>query len=442
MLERERVLFASTRPGSAKARAGLEAHWLGGVPMHWMRDWPMPYPLVVRSAVGIELVDVDGHRYFDFCLGDTGAMFGHSPPAVAAAIRERAGQGLTTMLPTEDAVVVGALLAERFVLPFWQMTQTATDANRAVLRWARAITGRPHVLVFDGCYHGTVDETMVSLREGRAAPRPGLVGPVVAAGSATRVVEFNDLEALERALADGKVACVLCEPVMTNCGMVLPQEGYHATLREMTRRHGTLLVIDETHTLSSGLGGYTRVHRLEPDFFVAGKAIAGGLPCAVYGFTSAVAERMSSVLATKEAGHSGIGTTLSANPLAMAALRANLRDVMTEHAYSHMSAMAARLTEGLSGVLGRRGLPWHVSHVGARVELGFREDAPRTGRASLETARPDLEQALHLFLLNRGVLITPFHNMMLASPVTPPEAVDRLVNMVDECVGELLAEAA
>jgi glutamate-1-semialdehyde 2,1-aminomutase len=438
LLGRERAAFVARCPRSRALAAQGGANWLGGVPMHWMADWGTPFPLHVASATGAELEDADGNRYVDFCLGDTGAMFGHSPPPVAEAIARQSRRGLTTMLPGEDAAVVGRLLAERFGLPCWQVAQTASDANRAVLRWARAVTGRPAVLVFDRCYHGMVDDTFVGLDEsGRVRNRPGLVGQAADLSLHTRCVEFNDLAALEAALKVRDVACVLAEPVMTNAGMVLPEPGFLDRLRALTRRHGTLLAIDETHTLSSGLGGYSRLARLEPDFLVAGKAIAGGFPCAVYGFTAEVETRIRGVLAVKPAGHSGIGTTLAGNPLAMAALRASLEQVMTEASCAHMVAMAERLEDGLEQLVEVERLPWHVQRVGARLEVGFTRRPPRTGRESIAGLPPLLPEAIRLYLLNRGLVITPFHNMMLMSPATPAAAVDRLYAAWAECVTDL-----
>ena len=438
LLEREREAFAARCPRSRALAARGAPHWLGGVPMHWMADWGTPFPLHVAAARGAEIEDVDGNRYVDFCLGDTGAMFGHSPPPVSAAIERQARRGLTTMLPGEDAAVAGELLSRTFGLPCWQMAQTASDANRAVLRWARAVTGRPAVLVFDHCYHGMVDDTFVGLDDrGRVRNRPGLVGQAADLPAHTRCVEFNDLAATESALKARDIACVLAEPVMTNAGMVLPDPGFLDQLRALTRRHRTLLAIDETHTLSSGLGGYSRVARMEPDFFVAGKAIAGGFPCAVYGFTAEVEERIRGVLATKPPGHSGIGTTLAGNPLAMAALRANLEQVMTQASYEHMIRMAERLEDGLEQLIGTERLPWHVQRVGARLEVGFTREPPRTGRGSVAGLPPLLPDAIRLYLLNRGLVITPFHNMMLMSPVTPAAGVDRLYSAWAQCVTDL-----
>lgn len=435
--ERERHTFAGAHPRAAELMHQSERHWQGGVPFHWMRDWPMPYPVFVRTAVGATLHDVDGYAYDDFCLGDTGAMFGHSPPPVARALARQAAAGLTAMLPGERVAAIGAALSARFGLPCWQMTQTATDANRSVLRLARAVTGRSEILVFDGCYHGTVDETLVCLVDGQPRARAGLRGPPGDAAAHTRVVEFNDVAALESALADGRVAAVLCEPALTNMGMVLPQPGFHATLRQLTRQYGTLLIIDETHTLSAGPGGCTRRDGLEPDLFVCGKAIAGGMPCAVYGMSAALRTRIEAVPANAEHGHSGLGTTLSANLLALAALEACLTEVMTDAAFAHMEAQAIRLEQGLVSLLAKRTLPWHVQRIGARVELGFGAAPARNGRESAAAMLPELERTLHLYLLNRGVLLTPFHNMMLLSPQTAPGAVDRLLSHLGAALDEL-----
>lgn len=425
LLESERAAFLAHRPRSRELAARATAHWLSGVPMHWMADWGTPHPLFVARAEGVTLTDVDGRTYTDFCLGDTGAMFGHSPPAIARAIAEQSSRGLTCMLPDERVAAVGEALAQRFRLPYWQVMQTATDANRAALRWARAITGRSRILVFQGCYHGTVDETLVRLREGRTVLREGAIGPALDYAASTVAIEFNDLEALERTLAAGDIAAVIAEPVMTNIGMVLPAPGYLASLRECCERHGTLFILDETHTLSSGPGGYAGTHGLASDFWVCGKAIAGGLPCAVLGFTAAVERAMQGVLAARQGGHSGMGTTLAANPLVFAALEAALSHLHTDATHAAMQSAAAALEQALLKEFSSRGLPWHVSRVGARIEFGF-GPAPRHGSAAEAAMRPDLEHALHLWLLNRGILVTPFHNMMLTAPMVDRSSIDAL----------------
>lgn len=442
LLAREQRHYIARHPRSAALAAEARRHWPGGVPLHWMADWGTPFPLTVAEASGATLVDVDGHEITDLCLGDTGAMFGHSPPAVAAAIAAQASRGLTCMLPDARVAAVGERLARRFGLPFWQLAQTASDANRAVLRWARALTGRPKVLVFHGCYHGLVEETMVRLRGGRTVPREGAVGSAFDHASAAVAVEFNDAGALEAALADGGIAAVIAEPVMTNCGMVLPASGFDAALRSLTRRYGALLVIDETHTISSGPGGYAGEHALDPDFWVCGKAIAGGLPCAAWGMSAEVAARREAWLAQRDEasthGHSGTGTTLAGNALAIAALEAALEHLHTDATHAAMRAGALRLEQTLSAVFSARGLDWHVSRVGARVEFGF-GPAPRNGSEAEAQDRPRLGEALRLWLINRGLLMTPFHQMLLAAPTLAPSAAGALGAVVAGFLDEVSA---
>lgn len=439
MLRREQDLFVQRHPRSRDLAERAKAHWARGVPMHWMLDWGTPFPIYVASAKGSRLTDVDGHSYDDFCFGDTGSMFGHSPEPIAKAIAEQAARGLTYMLPTEDVPVVGELLAKMFGLPFWQAATTATDANRFVIRWCRAITRRTKILVFHGCYHGAADDTFVRLKDGKPIHRPGLLGQVYDVTEFTKVVEFNDLPALEAALAEGDVACVLTEPALTNIGMVLPQPGFLEGLRALTRKYGTLLVIDETHTISTGYGGYTRAHRLEPDLLTVGKPIAGGIPCSVFGFTAEIEARMRQAEKENPSGYSGMGTTLSANALALHAMRANLEHVVTPAAYGHMLPMSERLARGIEAKIKQRGLPWHVSNVGARAEFVCAPVPPRNGTEAQAAMHPRLELAIHLYLLNRGFIIAPFHNMTLVSPATTADQVDRLIEAVDGCIRELAA---
>lgn len=437
LMASERARFVSAHPDAAiRAGNGLPGFYQG-VPMHWMRDWPMPFPMLVTGAHGATLTDSDGHVLADFCLGDTGSMFGHSPEPVRQALIAQAGRGLTYMLPTDDTLAVGALLRGRFGLPHWQVATTATDANRFSLRVARAVTGRGRILVFNGCYHGAVDETFVRLIDGAPVNRPGLLGQFTDLTEGTRVVEFNDLPALEAALSDRTVACVITEPVLTNCCMVLPDPRFHEALRRLTRETGTLLLIDETHTISTGPGGYTRAYGLEPDMFVLGKPVAGGVAASVWGFTDEVARRLDAVRAVTPSGHSGMGTTLSANALALACMRATLEQVMTDAAYAHMEALAGHLANGLSGVIDRLGLHWHVVRVGARVEFICAPGPLRNGTEAEAAHTGPLEQAIHLALLNRGVLIAPFHNMMLVCPATTEEQVDRLITAFAEVAGIL-----
>jgi glutamate-1-semialdehyde 2,1-aminomutase len=438
LLKRERDRFQQANPTSAKLAAAAKPHWHHGVPMHWMLDWSTPFPLFAKQAKGASLTDVDGHVYDDFCFGDTGSMFGHSPEPVVRAIAEQAGRGLTYMLATEDVPEVGRLLAEMFGLPFWQVATTATDANRFVIRWCRAITGRPKVLVFNGCYHGAVDDTFLVLKDGKPANRAGLMGQVYDLTEGTAVIEFNDLAALDQALAAGDIACILAEPALTNIGMVLPEPGYLEGMAELARRHGTLLVIDETHTISTGYGGYTRTHGLKPDFLTLGKPVAGGIPCSVFGSTAEIAERMHRAEAAAGPGYSGIGTTLSGNALQLHCMRANLSEVMTETNYAHMLRLSERLARSVEAEIARRSVPWHVSNVGARAEFVCAPTRPKNGTEAKAAMQPKLELAVHLFLLNHGVLIAPFHNMTLVSPATTEAQVDHLAATVGQCLDELM----
>jgi glutamate-1-semialdehyde 2,1-aminomutase len=430
----EESRFLAEHPRSAQLAADARRHLLGGVPMPWMTRWPGAHPVFVAEAHGARFTDVDGHEYVDLCLGDTGAMTGHGLPQVAAAISEQARRGSTTMLPSEDAVWVGDELARRFGLPVWQLAMTATDANRFVLRFARHLTGRPKVAVIDWCYHGTVDETLVVLdRDGNVVPRPGAIGPQVHPALTTRAVPFNDLGALERVLAHGDVACLLMEPALTNIGIVLPEPGYLDGVRDLTRRHGTLLVVDETHTICVGPGGATRAWGLEPDLFVIGKPIAGGVPAAAYGMTAEVAERLAPVLLGHDVDVSGVGGTLTGSALALAAIRATLSTTLRDEDFATMVPLATAWTQGVRTAYEAVGLPWHVQQLGCRAEYWFCPP-PRNGAEAAAAIDADLDALLHLWALNRGILLTPFHNMALFSPHHVMADVDRHTEVFTEAV--------
>jgi glutamate-1-semialdehyde 2,1-aminomutase len=403
-----------------------------------MSKWPGPFPVFVDEATGAHFRDVDGHNYVDFCLGDTGAMTGHSPGPTVTTVRHQVGRGITAMLPTEDSVLVGEELTRRFGLPLWQFTLSATDANRHAIRYARHVTGRPKVVVHDFCYHGSVDETFAALdAEGRTVSRRGNIGPPVDPSETTVVVEFNDVAGLEAALATGEVAAVLCEPALTNVGIVLPDEGYHAALRELTRRYDVLLIIDETHTLSAGPGGYTRAHDLDPDLMTMGKAIAGGIPAGAFGMTAEVADRIARSIALEDIDVGGIGGTLAGNALSLAAMRATLTEVLTDEAYGRMLPLGDRWSDGVDAGIARHGLPWHCNRLGARGEYTFTASAPRTGAEAHASGDFALEQFLHLYALNRGILLTPFHNMALMSPATTAADVDRHTEVFDDALAAL-----
>jgi glutamate-1-semialdehyde 2,1-aminomutase len=440
MLAREEALFIQRNPNSKRLSEDAAKNWLKGVPMHWMVDWGTPFPLFVSKAQGVDLTDADGNTYVDFCLGDTGAMFGHSPKPIVEALQREGANGFTTMMPSTDAAIVGRLLEDRFGLPYWQVTATASDANRAVIKWCRAITARKKILVFNHCYHGAVDETYVTIDGGTPHADPALIGEVRDLTQFTKVVEFNDIPALEAALADGDVACVLAEPIMTNVGMVLPDDGYHAALRDITRKTGTLLIIDETHTMSSGPGGYSLEYGLEPDGFVMGKPIAGGIPAAVYGFSAPVAERIRKFLETRTPGHSGIGTTLSGSKIQLALMRAVLETYFTREAFAPLIALAKKLEKGIADVIIKHSVPWHVVRVGARVEFMCTPERPRNGGEAAKVIHQPIDVAVHHYLLNRGVIVTPFHNMMLICPSTTEAHVNLLVEQLDRCITELMSQ--
>jgi glutamate-1-semialdehyde 2,1-aminomutase len=427
LLAAERASFMARNPQSKILSERAQAHLMFGVPLHWMNDWGTPFALQVTQAQGARLTDADGHTLVDFCLGDTGAMFGHSPPLVVQAIARQAARGMTAMLASEDAAVVGELLCARFGLSHWQFAMTATDANRYVLRWLRAASGRKKLLVFNGCYHGTVEDVFVDLVGGVPTQRDSLLGQVHDLTEHTVVVEFNDLPALEASLAQGDVACVLAEPAMTNIGMVLPDPDFWEAAQSLIKKHGVALILDETHTISCGPGGYTRAHGLQPDAIVVGKPVGGGLPCAAYGFSTAWAERVVHAKRSAPPGHSGVGTTLSGNLLAMAAMRATLSELMTETVYAPMLVTATLLSDGLRECIARHQLPWCVTQLGARTEFQFRASPPRNGTEAGAALDADLENLIHLALLNRGVMITPFHNMMLICPSTTAEDVRKLL---------------
>jgi glutamate-1-semialdehyde 2,1-aminomutase len=430
--------FAAARPRSRELWERARRSLVGGVPMPWMMRWAGGFPVFAAEASGARVVDVDGHEYVDLCLGDTGAMPGHGPAAVVDAAARQLARGITTMLPTEDAVWVGEELGRRFGLERWLFTLTATDANRAGLRLARQITGRPKVLVFSFCYHGSVDEALaVATGDGRTVAREGNVGPPVDPAVTTRAIEFNDVAALRAALAGRDVACVLAEPAMTNMGIVLPDDGYHDALRAATRDTGTLLIIDETHTFSAGPGGCTAAWGLRPDLLTIGKAIASGVPAGALGLSAATAEAMFAQAGADYEDTGGVGGTLAGNALSLAAMRATLADVLTEDAFARTIPLAQRFCAGFEQVVGAHGVPWHVTPLGCRAEYRFTPRPARNGTQADAAADPQLERYLHLHALNRGVLLTPFHNMALMSPATTEADVDRHADVLDEALTDL-----
>ncbi|MEQ9394385.1 aspartate aminotransferase family protein [Haliea sp.] len=441
LLSREIDRFMQEHPRSGELHAKTKEHFIHGVPLHWMSQWPGPYPIFVERAQGTSLLDVDGNKYVDFCLGDSGAFFGHANPGVSAAIAQYVqGNGSTMMLPSEDTVYVGQELTRRFNLPVWQFATSATDANRFAIRIARMVTGRDKILVFNGKYHGSVDETQVELDGGDMVPQHGIHPNATNFPETTLCIEFNDLGALEAALSKREVACILAEPVMTNIGMVPVDEGFHAGMRELSRKYGTLLVMDETHTICFGPGGYTGLYGLVPDFLVVGKVLAGGIPSAVYGMAPEIAKRLEELTAGPGINHYGFGGTLTGNALTVRAMRATLENVATQENYDHIFLLAERLRSGVSDLIEKSKLPWHVLRFGARVEYLYRPDPPRNGSEAAAARDDHIEEFIHLHALNRGVLLTPFHNMALVSPATSEADIDRYLEVFGACIEELAGD--
>ena len=425
LLEREQARFVVHHPKSAAIFKESKSVMPGGVPMSWMAKWPGGFPVVVESAKGAHFVDVDGNRYIDLCLGDTGSMTGHSPDATVAAIKAQIDRGITMMLPTQDAVIVSRELSRRFGLPLWQFTVSATDANRHVIRYARMLTGRDKVVVIDRCYHGSVDETFATLDvNGATVSREGNIGAPVELAVTTRVVEFNDLTAMELALKMGDVAAILMEPAMTNVGIVLPEQGYLTAVEKLAKKYGTLLIIDETHTISFGPGGMTAGLGLKPDFLTIGKAIGSGVPTGTFGMTQEVANQIAEFVKLAEVDTGGVGGTLAGNALSLAAMRATLSEVLTDATYAKMQPLADLWADGVEEVIRECNLSWSVNRLGIRAEYIFNTRAPRTGREAADSGDFELEQLIHLYLLNEGFLLTPFHNMALICPDTTKADVD------------------
>jgi glutamate-1-semialdehyde 2,1-aminomutase len=438
LIARERELFEDTHGRSKELHEEARSTLLAGVPMSWMTMWPGGFPLYLDRAEGATVIDVDGNEYADFCVGDTGAMAGHSPEPTMRAISEI--EGITVMLPTEDAAWVGAELARRFGVPYWQFSLTATDANRWMVRMCRHVTGRPRIAVFSWCYHGSVDEAFVRLDEqGLARAREGLVGPPVDPTETTRVAEFNEIDSVRAALEHGDVACLLMEPALTNIGIVLPEPGFMDAVRRLCDEHGTLLIIDETHTLSAGPGGCTSVWGLEPDAVTLGKSIGGGVPIGAYGVTAELAERIAAQEDADYEDTGGVGGTLAGNALSLAAARATLGEVLTEAAFERMARLRERFVEGVEAVIAEHWMPWSIVSLGARCEYRYSPEPPRTGAESAAAGDLELDEYLHLYLMNRGILITPFHNMALMCPATTEEQVDRHTEVFGAAVAELAA---
>lgn len=441
LMQREEEQFRQTHPRSAALNERARGSLAAGVPMSWMAKWAGPFPVYVESASGSRFVDVDGIEYVDLCLGDTGSMTGHSPAATVKAVQDQVARGITAMLPTENGIVVAEEMTRRFGLPLWQFTLSATDANRHAIRYARMLTGRPKIAVHEWCYHGSVDETFAILSDDKShtISRPGNIGAPVPLEVTTASVEYNDVEALERTLASGEVAALLMEPALTNIGIVLPDPGYLEACRELTRKHDVLWIIDETHTLSVGPGGWTAAHGLQPDLLTVGKPIGGGIPSGAFGMTDEVAARIAARVKLSEIDVGGVGGTLAGNALSLAAMRATLTQVLTDEAYAVMVPLGDRWSDGVDAGIAEFDVPWHCNRLGARGEYNFSPVAPRTGREAHDAGDFEIERYLHLHALNRGILLTPFHNMALMAPTTTNADVDHHTAMFREALVDLFA---
>ncbi len=439
IMAREKNTFSELHPKSKKLFERAKKALIGGVPMHWMIQWPGSFPLFAKEGNGSKVFDVDGHTYVDFCLGDSGAMFGHSPPATVNAATLQLRKGITMMLPTENSIWVGKELASRFRLPYWQIAMTGTDVNRFALRIAREATGRRKILVFNGCYHGTVDETLVRIVNGNVETRAGVMPPSVHPMLTTKIVEYNDLDAMQHALDPRDVAAVLMEPAMTNCGIVLPEKGYLDGVREITRKTGTVWIVDETHTWCTGPGGYSGAYRLKPDMITLGKPLGGGIPAAAFGMSKEIFRKTSPNMLAAKTDVNGVGGTMNGNALALAAIRATLEKVATQRAFHHMIALAKSFNEGVQSTIRNTGVPWHSVRLGARVEYQFRRTPSRNGSDAEAAADWLLSKYMHLYSLNRGILLTPFHNMALLSPYSTQRDVDQHTKVFQDSVEEILA---
>ena len=439
LMKSEVQRFIDQHPESQAVANQSHSSLLAGVPMPWMKRWAGPFPVVADRAEGGRIFDIDGNKYVDFCLGDTGSMTGHANAPISQAISLQAQRGFTTMLPSSDISWVANHLAERFRMSKWQFCLSATDANRFSLRIARALSGKPKIVVNDWCYHGTVDETLVILdEEGQTVSRPGAIGPQVDPGATTLAVPFNDLDAMERALATGEVACVLMEPALTNIGIVLPQPGYLEGVRRLTKQYGVILILDETHTICAGPQGASRLWGIDADMLVIGKTIGGGIPVAAYGMSSEVAVKVEALMHGHDLDVSGIGGTLSGSALAGAAIRATLTHALRQEDFDIAIPLATRWSTGVQAIIDQHGLPWTVQQLGCRAEYWFSEH-PQNGAQAAASVNDGLESFMHLYALNRGILLTPFHNMALMTPFHSEDDVDLHTSVFSDCVRELVS---
>jgi glutamate-1-semialdehyde aminotransferase len=359
-------------------------------------------PLFAVDGAGAYFEDADGHRYLDMNQADLSTTLGFAPAPVAQAVAARVQKGSAFLLPTEDGIVTAELLAERVGIPFWQFTGAASGANAEVIRLARLATGRERILMFDGKYHGHIDDVLVGgSDEGPQAEALGLPADVA---SRADTVPFNDLDALKAALSSGDVACVLAEPMLTNCNVVFPDDGFWRAAEEAIRAAGTLLVIDEAHTHSFAYGGLTRAWDLEPDLVVIGKGLGSGIAFGAYGMRESLARLMEKHLES-DPGVMGLATggTTFANALALAAARAALEQCLTPAAYARTDALGTQLGEGLEAVFERRSLPWRAPHIGGRAGWVLFPELPRNAAESHRSMDALFVNTRRVFMANRGI---------------------------------------
>jgi glutamate-1-semialdehyde 2,1-aminomutase len=404
--EEESVRFVADRPRSMANTEQARGFMPRGVPMSWMDDLYEHPPVWVSSGEGSSFTDVDGHTYVDMYAADMSAFCGHAAPPVVEAVARRMAEGNQFLLAGEDAILLAQHLAGRYGMPKWQFTLSATQANTEVIRLARQATGREVILMFDGKYHGHGEATLVTLEHAEVVPEyDGMPGSIT--GQA-RVVGFNDIDSLERALSPRDVALVLAEPAMTNAGFIQPMEGFHEQMRRLTREAGTLLALDETHTLVCSYAGLARKWNLEPDFLTLGKSIAAGVPLGAYGMTEAMASIITppehhNVVSGAVVGEVATGGTLFANTLSLAAGLAALTQVLTEEAFERTATLGATMAQGLRTSIERSGLPWSVTQEGAHAFYFFAKDPPLDGASSRDSDDPDLRALIRVYMANRGV---------------------------------------
>lgn len=436
---REDQRFVEERPRSRALLQQARASMPAGVPMSWMVSLYAHAPFFVREAKGAYITDVDGHRYLDMNLADTSMACGYGLEVVAEAVRSQFLRGSQYLLPTEVSIPATRALAQRYGMPRWQFTLAASSANVEAIRIARAFSGRDRVLVFDGKYHGILDETCHV--PGQGGVEPELRGLARDAGKATDIVPYNDLAAAERVLERGETACVLVEAAVTNVGGVLmPRAAFLEGLGELTRRFGAVLVLDEAHTHVCAYGGLKRAWNVGCDVLVLGKAITGGIPAGVYGLTEALADFVENALDRGSRGYVpelAIGGTLFGNPLQIAAIGATLEHVLTAAAQARAAQLGERLASGIETGARRRGLPWSAHRLYNRSGYHFAEKLPGTNAEARAAADPELRDLMRVYMANRGVWEAIYSASPAVSLAAAEADVDLYLSVYEACLDEL-----